>query len=464
MDNVSTPENGTKGMIAGINFLVSRAHNIKNELLATPHLRELLIEQMFAVAIVTLGAPGCKGGCHRWLFDSLILIAPKWEDRGKLSILCDEVREMVKVNEERLLRQFLDLLQVYSPSLQEGEIAALLERELTALGLEVWNDRTGQGETGNLIGLWRGDGQGVPIFLCAHMDTVEPAKGVRPVVEGGVVRSDGKTILGADCKAPIASILESIRIVREEGLPHGDIEVVFTYGEEKGMMGARTLDTSTLKARYGFVADAETAPGSIVSQGPAQDRFRVVFHGKPAHAGVEPEKGVNALVAAAKALSRMPLGRIDEETTANIGLIKGGTARNIVPDRVELEGEARSRDNQKLDGQTRAMVDAMESAAREIGAQLELDVVRAYESFSWEKDHPVVQMAWAAAEKAGLEPQLVSSGGGTDAHIIISKGIPTAVLGVGLVKPHSLEEHIKIEDMVSLTHQLVALIRTAHES
>ena len=133
-------------------------------------------------------------------------------------------------------------------------------------------------------------------------------------------------------------------------------------------------------------------------------------------------------------------------------------------DRVELEGEARSRDNQKLDGQTRAMVDAMESAAREIGAQLELDVVRAYESFSWEKDHPVVQMAWAAAEKAGLEPQLVSSGGGTDAHIIISKGIPTAVLGVGLVKPHSLEEHIKIEDMVSLTHQLVALIRTAHES
>lgn len=368
---------------------------------------------------------------------------------------------MIKVNEERLLQQFLDLARIYSPSSQEVEVAALLERELKGLGLEVCNDRTGPGGVGNLIGLLRGGEWGVPIFLCAHMDTVEPARGVNPVVEAGVVRSDGSTILGADCKAPIASILEAIRIVREESLPHGDLEVVFTYGEEKGLMGARALDIAHLKARYGFVADAETAPGTIVAQGPAQDRFRALFHGKPAHAGVEPEKGINALVAAAKALSRMPLGRIDEETTANFGLVKGGRARNIVPDLVELEGEARSRDNQKLDHQTRAMVEAMASAAREVGAQLELDVVRAYDSYRWEKDHPVVQMAWRAAEEVGLNPQLVGSGGGTDAHIFISKGIPTAVLGVGLVKPHSLEEQIKIEDMVNLTRQLVALINNA---
>jgi len=367
---------------------------------------------------------------------------------------------MITVDEERLVRQFLHLVGIYSPSFQEGEIAEVLERELISLGLEVRNDRSGQGGTGNVIGLLRGRG-GVPIFLGAHMDTVEPARGVKPVVDGGVIRSDGTTILGADCKAPIAAILEAIRVVREQGLPHGDVEVVLTYAEEKGLVGARALDTSQLNARLGFVADSSAPPGGIVTEAPAQDRLVAAFHGKPAHAGVEPEKGVNALLAAARALCRMPLGRIDEETTANFGLIKGGTARNVVPALVEMEGEARSRDNAKLQRQTRAMVDAMESASQEVGVRLELQVERSYDAYRLDRESQVVQLAWRAAEDAGISPYLMGSGGGTDANIIVARGIPTAVLGTGMAQPHSLEEHIKVEDMVALARHLVGLIQRA---
>ncbi len=368
---------------------------------------------------------------------------------------------MPGINEERMVQRFLDLVRIYSPSFHEADVASVLEREMETLGMVVRNDGTGPGNTGNVIGHMRGDGSGTPILLCAHMDTVEPAQGIRPVIENGVVRSDGTTILSADCKASVATILEVLHVVKEESLPHGDVEAVFTYGEEQGLVGAKNIDVSLLNARFGFVADSSNSPGAIVTEGPAQDKIAAIFHGKAAHSGVEPEKGINALRAAADALYHMPLGRIDEETTANIGVIKGGSARNVVPDRVELEGEARSRSTEKLDRQTRAMVDAMTAAAERVGARLELDVQRSYEAYRLEERSPVVKLAREAAEEAGLESRLVASGGGTDAHILNSRGIPTAVIGTGMSQPHSVEEHIALSDMVGLANHLLALIRRA---
>ncbi len=371
---------------------------------------------------------------------------------------------MAGVDADRLVHNFLNLVSIYSPSYQEAEVAALLEQELRSLGLEVRNDGTGPGNTGNVIGLLAGDGRGTPIFLGAHMDTVEPGRGIKPVFEAGVIRSDGTTILSADCKATTAAILEALRVVQGEGLPHGDVETVFTYGEEQGMIGARMLDISGLRARLGFIADNSGAPGGIIVEAPAQNRIRAVFHGKAVHAGGEPEKGINALKAAATAIHRMPLGRIDEETTANIGIITGGISVNIVPDRVEIKGEARSRNNEKLERQTAAMVEAMKVAAEEVGARLESDVEPVYQAYRLAADSPVVRMAWDAAEAVGLQPLLRVTGGGTDANILNARGMPTVVITNGMVKPHSLEERIAVADMVALTNQLIALIGRAAQA
>lgn len=368
---------------------------------------------------------------------------------------------MPGVNEERVVREFIDLVKIYSPSLQERDVAVVLEAELKRLGLDVVNDGTGEGNTGNLIATLKGDGRGVPIYLSAHMDTVEPGKGISPVIKSGVIQSDGTTILGADCKASIAAIFEAIRVVRQDNIPHGDVEVLISYGEEKGLMGAKTLDHTRLRAKYGFVADSSNPPGTIILSAPSQDTISVVFHGRSAHAGLEPEKGIDALRAAALAITRMPLGRIDDETTANIGLIKGGLGRNSVPDRIEMEGEARSRNNEKLARQTRAMVEAMESAAADLEATVDIKISRQYDTYRFEEDAPIVQMAKEAAEAAGLKTGFDVSGGGTDGNILNARGVTSLVLGTGMMQPHSVDEEISIADIVGLTRLMVELIRKA---
>lgn len=368
---------------------------------------------------------------------------------------------MLEVNEQRVIGQFIDLVKIYSPSFQERDVSVVLERELKALGLEVVNDGTGEGNTGNLIATLKGSGRGVAIYLGAHMDTVEPGKGINPVIKNGVVYSDGTTILAADCKASIAAILEAIRIVNDEKIPHADVEVMITYGEEKGLLGAKTLDHTKLKSKYGFVADSSNDAGTIITSAPSQDSMSVVFHGRSAHAGLEPEKGIDALRAAALAITRMPLGRIDEETTANVGLIKGGLGRNSVPDRVEMEGEARSRNNAKLDRQTQTMTEAMKSAADEVGATVDIKVVRQYESYTFEESAPIVKLAREAAVAAGLKPGFAVSGGGTDANVLNARGVTSLVLGTGMSQPHSVDENIPVKDVVGLTRMMVELIRKA---
>ncbi len=369
----------------------------------------------------------------------------------------------VSISEQRVLQRFLDLVQIDSVSLQEGEVARFLEGKLRDIGFSVFNDGTGP-STGNLIARLKGTVPGgTAIAFNAHMDTVEPGRGIRPVVREGIVRSSGDTILGGDCKGPLAAILEGVQAAIDAGVPRPDLELLFSFGEERAHLGARALDISQMHSALCFTLDSQRPVGTIINSAPGYHSIKAAFKGRAAHAGAAPEKGINALVAASRAIARMPLGRIDPETTANIGLIRGGSVRNTVPGLVEIEGEARSRDGAKLATQVEAMRRIMEEEAAAIGANLELEIKTEYQPYKLGSELPAVVMARRALERMGLAVTLEPTGGGSDANDLNAKGLPTVVLGSGLRDPHTLEESFAVADLVSLSRLVVGLIAVAVE-
>ncbi|MBC7223106.1 MAG: M20/M25/M40 family metallo-hydrolase [Anaerolineae bacterium] len=356
------------------------------------------------------------------------------------------------VQPERLLQTFLELLRIPSPSGQEAAIAQHLVERLRRLGLDARLDRAG-----NVLAYTPArDGA---LLLGAHMDTVGQKGEVHPVVEGDLIRSDGSNILGGDDKSGIAIILEALTSLREEGEDLPPLQVVFTVSEEVGLVGAKSLDPADLVATEGIELDTGGPVGTIIVQAPAQDSLHVVVHGKKAHAGAEPEKGINAIRVAAEAIAAMPLGRIDEETTANIGVIHGGEATNIVPDRVEVKGEARSRDPEKLARQVEAMVRAFQEARDRHRAGLDLEVTRAYEAYRLTEDTPIVREVMAAVRAQGLEPVLMPSGGGSDANIFNALGVTTVNFSTGMEAVHTPEERIRLSDMVVGARVLEEVLR-----
>ena len=271
------------------------------------------------------------------------------------------------VNQERMLQEFLGLVQVASPTRKERKIADLLIHKLKKLGLEVTEDDAGQkiaGSSGNVIGYLKGTVPGVALAFSAHMDCVEPCDGVKPVLKDGIIYSDGSTVLGSDDKAGIAAVLEALAIILENKLEHGDITVIFTPAEEGGLNGSSFANIKSLRADYCYVLDSSGMPGKIVSSAPGQNNLEFVIHGKSAHAGVEPEAGINAILMASKAISLVEQGRIDEETTANIGYISGGGATNIVPEITSVRCEVRSRNEHKLEEYTKKMIDTFCSVVK----------------------------------------------------------------------------------------------------
>lgn len=370
------------------------------------------------------------------------------------------------INRERLVAGFMDMVRVDSESGREGRMAALLKRQLEELGLEVHIDdaakKTGT-ETGNLIARLPGDASIPAVLFCAHMDTVVPGRGIEPVQENGIIRSAGETILGADNKAGIAAILEAVRTIKENNLPHGNLELVFTICEETGLSGVKFLDFASLKARMGFVLDSDGPVGSIINRGPSQDKIVATVLGIAAHAGIKPEDGINAIQVAARAIASMRLGRIDEETTANIGLISGGRAINIVPDRVILEGETRSLNEAKRRAQTRAICDELEKAARDAGTSVQIEVETIYPAMDVPVDAAVTRLARKAARDLGLQPEIKSTGGGSDTHIFNEHGIQAVNLGIGMKKVHTTDEYITVEDLVGAARYVLAITRAAAE-
>ncbi|MGM9987048.1 MAG: tripeptidase T [Bacillaceae bacterium] len=369
------------------------------------------------------------------------------------------------INEKRLLDEFLELVQIDSESKNERQIADVLKEKFTKLGLDVYEDdtmaKTGHG-AGNLIVTLPATKEGVdPIYFTCHMDTVVPGNGVKPLIKDGYVVTDGTTILGADDKTGLSCLLEGIRVLKEQNLPHGKVELVITVGEEVGLVGAMALDPSRITAKYGYALDCDGKVGVIVTAAPTQAKVNATIYGKTAHAGVAPEKGISAITIAAKAISRMPLGRIDEETTANIGRFEGGTATNIVCDRVHILAEARSLVNEKMEAQVEKMKEAFESAATEMGGRAEVDVKVMYPGFKYGDGDHVVEVAKRAVSSIGRTPSLHASGGGSDANIIAGHGIPTVNLAVGYEEIHTTNERMPIEELNKTAELVVAVITEA---
>lgn len=369
------------------------------------------------------------------------------------------------VNRERLLEHLVRMLEIDTPPRLESPLADLLEAELKALGFETQRDQAGEalgGDTGNLIAYRQGTVRGAPSLLFnAHMDTVQPTGGAVPVVEPEWIRSAGQSILGADDKAGIAIIMEALRSVADSGGPCGDLEVVFTICEEVGLEGANRLDVGRLRSRTAYVFDSGKPIEEICTSAPTQDDLRVKLRGKASHAGSEPEKGVSAIITAARAIAGMNLGRIDAETTANVGIIQGGKATNIIPDLVEIAAEARSRDPEKLERQVQHMVQCFHDAAAEMGAEIDVEVERRYDGYKIPDEDPIVRRAMEAMRQVGLQPATRAGGGGSDANILNSRGIRSVVLGCGYAEIHGVNECVEIADMVRSCQVAVSLIQGA---
>ncbi|WP_068616977.1 M20/M25/M40 family metallo-hydrolase [Paenibacillus tuaregi] len=369
------------------------------------------------------------------------------------------------INKDRVIGQFLELVQIDSETKHERAVADVLKKKFEALGLEVIEDDsaavTGHG-AGNLIATLKPAGaeEAEPILFTCHMDTVTPGVGIKPVVgEDGWIRSDGTTILGADDKAGVAALLEMIQVLNEQQVPHGQIQFVITAGEESGLMGARALDGSKLDAKYGFALDSNGEVGAICVAAPTQARIEIEIFGKSAHAGVNPEDGISAIQVAGKAISRMKLGRIDAETTANIGKFEGGGATNIVTDYAKLYAEARSIVQEKVEKQIAGMKEAVESACRDYGARGEFKSNIIYPAFQHNETDAVVQLAKKAADQLGLSGRTFMSGGGSDANIFNGLGIPTVNLAVGYENIHTTSERIKAEDIVKAAEYVLQIVK-----
>ena len=369
------------------------------------------------------------------------------------------------INQTRLVDAFMKYVQISSPTKSEGEFAKFIKEILEDLDFEVEIDDAGPkvgSDTGNVVAKIKGTVEGEPILFSCHMDTVSPGLNIKPIIKDGAIYSDGTTILGADDKAGIAAIIEALRIIKENNLPHGPIEISFSVFEEGGLHGAKNLDFKKFSAKRAFILDSGGDLGQIVVQGPAQDKIHVKIVGKPAHAGVCPEEGISAIMVAADAISQMKLLRIDAETTANIGVINGGSVTNIVTPEVTILAEARSLDNHKLSKQSSHMKACFEKAAEEAGAKAEVEIIRMYDAFKVDPADEIVKVLETACRNIGVEPYTEASGGGSDTNIFNANGIKAINLGTGERKSHTLEEHIYINDLVKVTELVLEIIKLHH--
>ncbi len=365
------------------------------------------------------------------------------------------------IDQERLVNKFMELVRIDSLSGQEGNMVRRLTAELEELGFAVYVDKAGEafgGEVGNIIATLPGNAPGEPIALCAHMDTVVPGEGIEPVLEDGVIRSKGDTILGADDKSGVAAILEGVRTVVEQNIPHPTVQVLFTVSEEVGLRGSRYMEYDRVVARKAAVLDSGV-PGTIISAGPGQYSIKATVIGRRAHAGAAPQNGISAIQVLCEAISNMKQLRIDPETTANVGYIHADFPNNVVADRAEMRAGCRSRDEEKLERQAKHMKDCLQLACEKYGAQLELECTRVYDPYRHDENDPFIQEMRQAMMAVGQEPKLVPGGGGSDVHNMCKHGITGLMIGTGMTNVHTTGEYIEAEKLAGTARLVVELVR-----
>ena len=375
------------------------------------------------------------------------------------------------INQERIKNLLLELVQIDSISRKERDVAERIKKYCEELGATVEIDDAGEkvgGNSGNVIARFPGT---IPdaetIMMSAHMDTVVPGEGVKPIVEGDIIRSDGTTVLGGDDKSGCAVIIETIRCLQEQNIPHAPIEAVFSICEEVGLLGAKHVDTSKLKSKYGLVFDSDD-PGFLFTRGPSADHMDFKIYGLESHAGVAPEEGISAIRIAAEGIHNMKLGRIDSETTANIGVIEGGKATNITTNFVLLRGEARSLDDKKLEAQTAHMIKCLEDAAAKwevtvagitTKGRVESHVTREYSAMDVPDSSRVVQLVYKAAARLGQKVETLASGGGCDANIFNKRGIECANFGTGMRAIHTVKEWLDVKDLYASAEMTLEVLK-----
>lgn len=382
----------------------------------------------------------------------------------------------MNIKRERLAQLFTALCTIDSPSGEEARLAMFLKDLFAqefpeAVITEDSSAGTTGSDTNNLVIHFPGTLPGEPIFFNCHLDTVEPARGVKVLREGTRFSSAGDTVLGGDDKAGIAILIESIRAIREESLSHLPFDLVFTTCEEIGLRGAKALDLSLLRAREGYALDSSGVDLLIIGA-PAANHFHFTVTGAAAHAGLHPERGINAIQLAARCLADLPLGRLDEESTANIGRITGGTATNIIPERVLVEGEVRSHSPEKLAAFSQQIKDTVQATidhwSPEPGAQLgagvrprlEFHLTQEYPALHLDRNASVLQRVDKAAARLQREIRYERAGGGSDANIFNGKGLQVAIIGIGMDHVHSTEETIDLQDMKRTAELVFALLTT----
>jgi tripeptide aminopeptidase len=361
---------------------------------------------------------------------------------------------------------FLELCAIPSPPGDERAVSDKVRNCLEGLGLSVDEDDAGAqiGSTvGNLYSHLPGTATGLPVFFCAHLDTVPLDGRLEPVVVDGVVRNAGGTILGSDNKAAVVVLLEAVKRISRQGRPHAGIELVFTPKEEVGLQGAGAFDHTRLAAQTGFVYDQGAAIGEIVLGSPYGRTIDFRFHGRAAHAGMAPEEGRSAVAAAARAIADFRLGRLDHETSANVGLIEGGTGRNVIPEWCMLQAEVRSHDERKATELVREMLETAAFAASLADCELESDVRPSFPGYRFRETDGVVRLAAEGLRRAGFEPTYALSGGGADANVFNARGLACVNLANGMMEIHTPAEHIAVADLEAMVEVTLGLVDAARE-
>jgi tripeptide aminopeptidase len=365
------------------------------------------------------------------------------------------------------LELFTELAVIPSPPGNERAVADRVAAELERLGVELDEDDCGPriGSTaGNLYGRIEATAPGTPLFFCAHLDTVPPEGAIEPVVDDeGFVRNAAGTILGADNKASVVAMVEAVRRVLADGRPHAGIELVFTPKEEVGLIGAKEFDVGRLRARAGYVYDMAAPIGTVILAAPSARKIDFRFHGRAAHSGMFPEDGRSAIAAAARAIADFRLGRLDDETTANVGTIRGGVARNIVPEWCTFEAEVRSLDDRKLADVIEEMLEVATFAASLGECDIETEVGADYKAYRFTRSDTVVRLAVEALERTGHQPRFETTGGAADANVFNEHGLECLNLANGMTDIHTPEERIAVADLDAMVDVTLALIDAARD-